>query len=106
MLVFSGCDNGREYYEDIHIPLETRQAEIIIREWSFLLGSGEEVYYKDGKKTILLGRLSGADDGFCPFKEGLYSVTVDESKLTIKWCAAPSNSTIPWEKAVFELPSN
>lgn len=95
----------RQYHEDIHIQLETRQAEIIIKEWSFLLGSGAEVYYKDDDKEILLGRLSGADDGFCPFKEGLYTVEVDDSKLTIEWCKDPSNQA-NWGKEIFELPSN
>lgn len=102
----SGCDSQREYHEDIHIPLESGQAEIIIKEWSFLLGSGAEVYYKDDDKEILLGNLLGGDDGFCPFKEGLYAVAVDDNKLTIEWCRFPSSERESWEKETFELPSN
>ena len=39
--------------------------EIIIKEWSFLLGSGTEVYYQKGDaEPILLGKTLGGDDGF------------------------------------------
>jgi len=113
LLILGGCIinrinrlNGREYLDDIHIPLEDRQAEIIIKEWRWLLGSGEEVYYKDDDKKILLGQLWGGDDGFCPFKEGQYSVTVDDGKLTIEWCSIPGNKAIPWSKKTFDLPAN
>lgn len=105
LFIFGGCGSQREYYDDIHIELETQQGEIIIREWSYLLGSGSEVYYKDGDNEILLGKLLGGDDGFCPFKEGLYSVTVDDSKVTIEWCRFPNNKETSWEKSIFELPS-
>ena len=105
--IFGACNfgSGREYHDDIHIPLETHQAEIIIREWSFLLGSGAEIYYKTADEEILLGQTSGGDDGYCPFQDGKYSVAVEDNKLTIEWCKIPSNISIPWEKNVFELPS-
>lgn len=96
----------REYLDDIHIQVETRQAEIIIREWRFLLGSGAEVYYKEGRKEILLGNLSGGDNGYCPFKEGQYSVEFEDNKVIIEWDSKPSNNEIPWKKEIFELPSN
>lgn len=106
LFIFGGCGSQREYYDDIHIALETQQGEIIIKEWSFLSGSGAEVYYKDDGKEILLGKLVGGDDGFCPFKEGQYSVTVDDGEVTIEWCTIPGDSTIPWEKITLELPSD
>ena len=102
--IFSGCDFGlgkREYHDDIHIELETRQGELIIREWVYLLGSGSEVYYKEGKKEILLARLVGGDDGYCPFEDGQYSVTVDDDEVTIEWYAEPR-----WEKVTLQLPSD
>lgn len=104
--IFGGCGLDREYYDDIHIRLETYGAEIIIREWSFLMGSGAEIYYKDGDEEILLGQTPGGDDGFCPFKEGLYSIEVNDNKLTIEWCRFPANKEKPWEKETFELPAN
>lgn len=105
-IIFGGCASEREYYDDIHVQLETHQAEIIIKEWSYLLGSGAEVYYKQDDKEILLGNLLGGDDGFCPFKEGLYCVDVDGNNLTIEWCRFPNNKENAWEKKVFELPLN
>ncbi len=105
-LVFCGCDNGREYYEDICIKSETSHWEIIIKEWSFLLGSGAEVYCKNNNDEILLGQLAGGDDGFCPFKEGLYSVSFDSNKVTIKWCVFPSEQEKPWNTKTFTLPSD
>ena len=101
--IFCGCSFGleRDYHDDIHIELETRQGELIIREWSFLLGSGSEVYYKEGKKEILLSRLVGGDDGYCPFEDGQYSVTVDEDEVTIEWYAKPS-----WKKVTLQFPSD
>lgn len=102
--VFCGCGSGRDYYEDINIQLEERDAELIIREWTFLLGSGAEIYYKTDDDEVLLGQLSGGDDGFCPFKEGLYSVSVDEGELTIEWSKFPNGEKISWEKETFTLP--
>ncbi len=106
MLIFCSCGLERDYYDDIHIQLESQQGEIIIREWRFLLGSGAEIYHKTDDDEILLGQISGGDDGYCPFKEGLYSVSVDDNEVTIEWCIYPSNKEKPWEKEVFEIPSN
>lgn len=102
--VFCGCGSGRDYCEDINVRLEERDAELIIREWTFLLGSGAEIYYKTDDDEILLGQLAGGDDGFCPFKEGLYSVSVDEGELTIEWSKFPNGEKISWEKETFTLP--
>ena len=106
LFTISGCDSQREYNDDILIPLKEHQAEIVIREWSFLLGSGAEVYYRDENKDILLGNLLGGDDGFCPFQEGLYEVMFDDNQLTIEWCRFPNNERDSWETKTFELPTN
>ncbi len=105
MLILGGCGSERlerEYYDDIHIPLETQQGEIIIKEWTFLLGSGAEIYYKNGGKNILLGQLQGGDDGYCPFKEGLYEVSEDDGIFTIEWCTY-DRAREHWSKETFEL---
>lgn len=106
LLVFGGCNSGREYYDDIHITLQDLSERIIIREWSFLLGSGAEVYFqKNGTDPVLLGKTTGGDDGFCPFKEGLYEVSQDGNSVTVKWCFDPSdNDKINWRSKTFELP--
>lgn len=107
LLAFCGCDSEgdfeREYYDDIYITLQDESEKLIIKEWSFLLGSGSEVYYqKSDDDPILLGKTTGGNDGFCPFKEGLYEITQDGRSVTVKWCFNPSMSI--WRSETFELP--
>jgi hypothetical protein len=106
LLILGGCGPEREYYDDIYITLQDPSEKIIIKEWSFLLGSGTEVYYQKGDaEPILLGKTLGGDDGFCPFKEGLYELTQDGSSVTIKWCFDSSNKNKDdWKSKTFELP--
>lgn len=95
---------SREYKEDISFYLETQQAEIVIREWTFLTGSGAEVYYRKDGKEVMMGQLSGGDDGFCPFEAGLYSINVDGDKLIIEWSYFPRGNYD--KKEIFNLPAN
>ena len=106
LLAFGGCDSEREYYDDIHITLQDSSERIIIRECFFLLGSGAEVYFqKNGTDPVLLGKTTGGDDGFCPFKEGLYEVSQDGNSVTVKWCFNSSNKDkTNWRSKTFELP--
>lgn len=103
VFTLSSCNSGRDYLEDICIPLETHEGKIIIREWTFLLGSGAEIYYKVDGKEIMLGQLVGGDDGYCPFQAGRYSVTFDGSKLTIEWDNSPGGEYIPNQTETFVL---
>jgi hypothetical protein len=106
LLVFCGCDSEREYYDDIHITLQDVSEKLIIKEWSYLQGSGIEVYYqkRDGD-PILLGKATGGDDGFCPFKENLYEIAQDGRSVTVKWCFKPSDEDkSKWRSQTFELP--
>lgn len=105
LFTFSGCNSKREYNDDIHIQLTEHSGEIVIREWSYLLGSGAEVYYKDEGKEVLLENLLGGDDGFCPFKEGLYAVSVEDNKLTVEWCRLPNSDRDSWEKKILDIPT-
>ena len=107
LLAFGGCDSEREYYDDIHIALQDSSERIIIKEWSYLLGSGAEVYYqKNDAEPVLLGKTTGGDDGFCPFKEGLYELSQDGNTVTVKWCFNPSNKDkSSWKHETFELPT-
>ena len=106
LLIFGGCSSEREYYDDIYITLQDPSEKIIIKEWSYLQGSGIEVYYQKGDaEPILLGKTLGGDDGFCPFKEGLYELTQDGNSVIIKWCFRPSeNDKDDWKSKTFELP--
>ena len=106
VLIGVGCDSEREYYDDIHITLQDASEKLIIKEWSFLLGSGAEVYYqRNNEKPILLGKTTGGDDGFCPFKEGLYKIVQDGRLVRVKWCFNPSDKDMSnWQSKTFELP--
>lgn len=107
-VVFIGCGGDsfeREYHEDICIEIEDGNADIVIKEWTFLLGSGAEVYYHCDNEMILLGKTTGADDGFCPFKEGLYDVEVEGDTVTVKWCFDPAKKDADWRSASYTLPS-
>lgn len=99
-----GCNSAeREYYDDIVIDLQDSSEKIIIKEWSYLQGSGAEVYYTKGDaEPILLGKTTGGDDGFCPFKEGLYEITQDGNSVTVKWSFNPSDKST-WRSKTFAL---
>lgn len=95
----------REYNEDIVLPLQDPSEKIIIKEWSFLMGSGAEIYYqKDCGNLILLGKTTGGDDGFCPFNEGLYEILEEDRAVTVKWCFRPSDNKADWPSKTFRLP--
>ncbi len=103
-----GCNTtGREYHEDIVITLQESSDKLIIKEWCYLLGSGAEVYYqKDNTEPVLLGKTTGGDDGFCPFKEGLYEIKQDGNILTVAWCFNPAdNDKTNWRSETFDLTS-
>lgn len=105
VLSVCGCssESEREYYDDIIVPLQDSTETLIINEWSYLMGSGIEVYYQKGDADpILLGTAPAGDDGFCPFKEGLYEIKQTDNSVTIKWCFNPSSSN--WKTQTFELP--
>lgn len=98
-----GCGvSAREYNEDIVVELEDRDGVLVIREWSFLMGSGAEVYYEYGwRKPILLGQTTGADDGYCPFEAGEYRIAQKGGVVDISW---RSNDAGKWRSKSFVLP--
>ena len=106
LFIFSGCMMEREYKEDLIVELDGSTEKLIIKEWSFLLGSGAEVYYqREDQKPVFLGKTSGADDGFCPFAAGKYEITRNGNAVTLKWYfnTTPDYETI-WHSETFELP--
>lgn len=110
LLLITACacacgTSEREYNEDIVYELDDGSS-IIIKEWSYLLGSGAEIYFKKGnEKPVLIGNTTGGDDGFRPFEAGLFEITQDENALHISWCFAPSdNDKSKWRSKTFELP--
>ncbi len=101
-----GCSAfEREYHDDLVYELEDGES-VIIKEWSFLLGSGAEIYFQKGdEEPVLLGKTTGGDDGFCSFKEGLYEITQDGNTISVSWCFNPSNNDpSQWRSESFDLP--
>ena len=106
LLSLGACtDNGRDYHEDICVQLNDRHAEIVIREWTFLVGSGAEIYYRQNGKITFLGQVSERDGTYCPFQDGKYSVIASGDTLLIKWAFQHSDSKNKWREASFTLPS-
>lgn len=107
LLVIDLSSPKREYYDDIFISAEEYGGEIVIKEWSYLLGSGAEVYFKkSGGKEVMLGKLSGGDNGYCPFKDGKYKAAIEDGTLTLEWSRYSSGGDKPWQTETFKLPEN
>jgi hypothetical protein len=90
VFLMAACSNPlgeKEYMDDIYINIPDSEDKILIKEWRYLLGSGEEVYYvlSGGEKKQLLGNLTGGDDGYCPFADGKYKVTFEDGKVNFSW---------------------
>ena len=54
-----GLGSNREYYDDIVITLQDREGVLVIKEWSFLLGSGAKNCEVYGKNTFTLSWTEG-----------------------------------------------
>lgn len=107
IILLVGCGElEKDYRQDICVQLNGRNAEIVIKEWSFLQGSGAEIYCRQNGKMTLLGKTTGGDDGYCPFEHGKYSISVDEETLHIRWAFRSSDLEKDWREATFALPTN
>ncbi len=103
LLILCSCGFDREYNEDIVIQSAEHDAEIVIKEWSFLLGSGAEIYYRVDTEETLLGKLQGGDNGFCPFKEGMYNVSFNGDEITVEWSKFANGDRASWETKTFRF---
>lgn len=105
LVILTGCHHEeREYLADISVPLEGTSAEIVIKEWRWLLGSGAEVYYHNDGKLTLLGKTTGGDDGYCPFKEGKFTLNMEGNELVVRWSFRGSDPEDTWRVKRFALP--
>ncbi len=97
--------SGRDYREDINVPLKNGYT-LIIREWSYTVGSGAEIYLsqKDGK-TVFLGRTTGGDDGYCPFADGNYEIVEKDGCIVISWGFRASDNASDRKTKTFEIPN-
>ena len=109
LLMFTSCGNPlgeREYLEDIYIDIPDTDCRLLIKEWRYLLGSGEDVYFvsPSEKEPRLLGKLTGGDDGYCPFNDGKYNVSFAGDRVTFSWSFNGSDTYSKTES--FTLPNN
>ena len=107
LLILSSCSNplgSREYYEDLYVDVPDTSYQLVIKEWNYLLGSGADVYFVDptNQDLLFLGNLSGGDDGYCPFKDGKYSIEYMYGYVKISWSFTGSDTYSRSER--FELP--
>lgn len=82
-LMVIGATFARTYVYT-EIDSGTTGRDLLVREWSFLLGGGGEVVERDGIWLTRIAR-TGADDGYTPFADGAYSVTDVGGELTLRW---------------------
>ena len=62
----------------------TVDRDLVIREWSFLLAGGGDVFERDGSTLTLIGK-TGADDGQAPFARGEYTAVEVAGVVTLEW---------------------
>ena len=104
-IISTGCNsNQREYHADIRIPLQHNDGIIIVREWSWLTGSGAEIYWEVDGKITLLGECGRADDGYCPFRDGRYTFEEKENEIIFTWYFNTSaDGEEIWHSEAFQL---
>ncbi len=92
LFLFTSCASSEEqvtydmYEPDLKISIPDSDDFIVIKEWSFLLGGGADVYFEDSNGTqTFIGKTSGTDDGYKPFKHGEYELTWGDNSVTISY---------------------
>ncbi len=86
VVFLTSCMNEqKQYFDDITVQLTGREGEIIIKEWSYLLGSGADIYYREEGETTYLGKTTGGDDGYCPFNDGQYELKLEGDTIQLRW---------------------
>lgn len=82
--MFVGAATVTRTWAYTEIAGDTGGRDLLVREWSFLLGGGGEVVERDGGWLTRIARTS-TDDGYAPFSAGNYSVTNDDGEITLRW---------------------
>ena len=98
----------REWQEDLYLDIPQRQAQLIVREWGFLLGSGAELYYQEeGRPRVRLdGNLPGGDDGYQPFSRGEYQVEFTPDGCVLRWFVGITTGTDEgWMERAYTFPT-
>ncbi len=101
-LLLTSCSTSSEpekYYEpDLKIEIPNSEDFIVIKEWSFLLGGGSDIFFesKDGTQTQIGSTTT--DDGYKPFKAGKYETTWGDNSVTFKYDFGSGNY---WKSVTF-----
>ena len=102
LAILSSWSSDKYYRDDIVVELENTDLTLVIKEWSWGLGSGATIYYIDerGREKELTNKVGGGDDGFCPFANGEYEIIENgDGTITVKWY----NGAV-WREKIVELP--
>lgn len=92
---------AKDYKNPLCVEISDIDKTVVVEEWQWLLGSGADIYIKDGWRKMYLGDAGGGDDGYCPFEDGKYEISYQEkdNTITVRWF-----NSFDWEERVFELP--
>ena len=116
LLLLSSCNreggifDDREFLDNIYVDVPETDYQLLIKEWRWLLGSGEEIYLidktKEDEEAVYLGKCTGGDDGYCPFNDGKYTVTYSDGKIEISWLfnQGGEESKEAWRSKTFDIP--
>ncbi len=79
---------SRDYRDELYIDIPNTEYQLLVKEWSFLTGSGQEVYFVEGswwKRPKLLGQFVGEGNGYYPFESGDYTIDYENGVLYLSW---------------------
>jgi ABC-type amino acid transport substrate-binding protein len=77
---------GAASYTTVEGP--TIRKDLVVREWSFLLAGGAQLFERDGTVLTLIATM-GIDDGALPFRQGNYTAVEVDGVITLEWEFAP-----------------
>lgn len=93
---------AKDYKDDLRIELAQNDGIIIVKEWSFLTGSGAEIYYEKDGEVVCLGSTDG-NDGYLAFDDGKYTVTEGDGEVTLSWFYSKVSGKEDWRSKTFKL---
>ncbi len=97
----------RDFKDDLITAIPDSEDCIVVREWSFLLGSGAEIYYRySNGKEVRIGNAGGGDDGYLPFARETYKVQFQSDSVTFDWCWQyyRENDSKYWKSTTLQFP--
>lgn len=79
----------RDYHPDLILPSPDGQYELVVREWSFLMGGGVEIYIREPGRDEWYQEQwihsGGLDDGHPSFTMGQYRVQWESDRVTVRY---------------------